>query len=236
MRIVPIQLACLDMAGTTVSDEGVVDEAFLLALATAGLEPGTTRHANASDYVRRTMGQSKIEVFKAVFQGDDRAATVANEAFEAAYRARLIQGRVHPIAGAERVIDELRAEGVKVCLTTGFSPATRDAVLAVVGWEERVDLALSPADCGRGRPYPDMILTALIQLAADDVASVAVVGDTDSDLVAGRRAGAAIVAGVLTGAHDEATLAAAPHTHILGSIAELPAVLAAHGREAADQR
>jgi len=32
---------------------------------------------------------------------------------------------------------------------------------------------------------------------------------------------------VLTGAHDRATLETAPHTHILDSIAELPAVLEA---------
>jgi phosphoglycolate phosphatase-like HAD superfamily hydrolase len=54
---------------------------------------------------------------------------------------------------------------------------------------------------------------------------VAVVGDTVNDLVSGTRAGAGIVAGVLTGAHDRATLSSAPHTHVLDSIAELPDVL-----------
>jgi phosphoglycolate phosphatase-like HAD superfamily hydrolase len=34
-----------------------------------------------------------------------------------------------------------------------------------------------------------------------------------------------VVAGVLTGAHGRDDLAAAPHTHILESIADLPAVL-----------
>jgi hypothetical protein len=31
---------------------------------------------------------------------------------------------------------------------------------------------------------------------------------------------------VLTGAHDRATLGAAPHTHLLDSIADLPAAIA----------
>jgi phosphoglycolate phosphatase-like HAD superfamily hydrolase len=53
---------------------------------------------------------------------------------------------------------------------------------------------------------------------------VAVAGDTTSDLVAGTAAGASVVAGVLTGAHDRAQLETAPHTHILDSIADLPAV------------
>jgi phosphoglycolate phosphatase-like HAD superfamily hydrolase len=78
------------------------------------------------------------------------------------------------------------------------------------------------------------VLTALLRLEADAVQEVAVAGDTASDLVAGTAAGAAIVAGVLTGAHDRAQLAAAPHTHILGSIAELPALVA--GQSAAGGR
>jgi phosphonatase-like hydrolase len=171
------------------------------------------------------MGQSKIEVFRALFPDDEETAAAANQAFEAAYRSLIHQGRVEPIAGAEDAIDSLRGHGVQVCLTTGFSPATRDAIIDALGWGDRIDLAVSPADCGRGRPYPDMILYAVIRLAIDDVAAVAVVGDTASDLLAGRRAGAAIVAGVLTGAHDKDALAAAPHTHLLASVADLPGLL-----------
>jgi len=70
-----------------------------------------------------------------------------------------------------------------------------------------------------------MILTAVLRLRIDDVAEVAVVGDTSSDLVAGSRSGASIVAGVLTGAHSRKELAAAPHTHLLDSVADLPALL-----------
>ena len=119
----------------------------------------------------------------------------------------------------------LRDGGVRVCLTTGFSPATRDRILDALGWRGLVDLALSPADAGRGRPWPDMILTAVLRLRIDDVAEVAVVGDTTSDLLAGTRSGASIVAGVLTGAHSRAELAEAPHTHLLDSIADLPALI-----------
>ena len=119
----------------------------------------------------------------------------------------------------------LRAGGVRICLTTGFSPATRDRIIGALGWDGLVDLALSPADAGRGRPWPDMILTAVLRLRIDDVAEVAVAGDTTSDLIAGMRSGASIVAGVLTGAHSAEELAEAPHTHLLGSVRELPELL-----------
>jgi phosphoglycolate phosphatase len=112
-----------------------------------------------------------------------------------------------------------------LCLTTGFSPATRDRILDALGWRGLVDLALSPADAGRGRPWPDMILTAVLRLRIDDVAEVAVAGDTTSDLLAGTRSGASVVAGVLTGAHTRDELAEVPHTHLLDSIADLPALI-----------
>ncbi len=66
-----------------------------------------------------------------------------------------------------------------------------------------------------------MILGAMARLAVDDPSAVAVVGDTASDLEAGSRAGAGAVIGVLSGAHDEATLVASPHTAIIDDVTSL---------------
>jgi phosphonatase-like hydrolase len=217
----PIRLAALDMAGTTVADEGAVEEAFQSALDAVGLVAGDLMD-DPGAYVRRTMGQSKIAVFTELLGGDRHRAERANRAFESAFDQAVDRGEVAALPGAVDTFAALRERGVRLCLTTGFSPATRDRIVAALGWEGLVDLALSPADAGRGRPWPDMILTAVLRLRIDDVAEVAVVGDTTSDLIAGTRAGASIVAGVLTGAHSAEELAAAPHTHLLGSVAELP--------------
>jgi phosphoglycolate phosphatase len=220
----PITLACLDMAGTTVSDDGTVEEAFTAAMDGEGIRPGTETFDTALAYVRATMGQSKIVVFTEVFGGDGHTAQRANAAFELAYRTALAAGRVEPLPGAEATFERLAERGIKVCLTTGFSPVTRDAIIDALGWAGRVDLLLSPADAGRGRPYPDMILAAVIRLGIDDVAQVAVAGDTASDLLAARRAGAGVIAGVLSGAHGRAELESAPHTHIIDTIAQLPGI------------
>jgi phosphoglycolate phosphatase len=99
-------------------------------------------------------------------------------------------------------------------------------VLDLLGWRPLIDLALSPADAGRGRPYPDMVLTAVLRTGTDDVRDVAVVGDTVADLLTGHRAGASVVAGVRTGTHQDADFATVQHTHVLDSVAELPSVLA----------
>ena len=222
----PIRMVALDMAGTTVADDGAVEEAFQQALDAAGLTAAALTH-DPQEYIRRTMGQSKITVFTELLGGDRHLAEQANRAFERAFDDAVDRGEVSPIAGAESTFAALRSAGIRTCLTTGFSPATRDRIITSLGWEGKVDLALSPVDAGRGRPWPDMILTAVLRLHIDDVAEVAVVGDTASDLVAGHRSGASLVVGVLSGAHSRAELSEAPHTHLIASVAELaPLVLA----------
>jgi phosphonatase-like hydrolase len=215
-----IELAVVDLAGTTVRDDGAVEGAFVEALADAGVTPVD----GALDHIRSTMGMSKIVVFRDLL-ADEAQAQQANAAFELAYSRRVAAGEVEPLPGAEDALGTLRAQGVRISLTTGFSAATRVLLLDALGWTELADLALSPDDALRGRPAPDLVLASIIRLRVTGVDAVAVVGDTVNDLVAGTRAGASIVAGVLTGAHDRATLSSAPHTHLLDSIGDLPAVV-----------
>jgi phosphonatase-like hydrolase len=220
----PVRLVVLDMAGTTVADGGAVEEAFQVALDAVGLTASRLKE-NPQAYIRRTMGQSKISVFTELLGGDRHRAEQANAAFEGAFDHAVDRGEVWAIPGAGSCLADLRRAGMRLCLTTGFSPATRDRIVTALGWEALVDLVLSPADAGRGRPWPDMILTAVLRLRIDDVAEVAVVGDTSSDLLAGARSGASMVIGVLSGAHSRSELARAPHTHLIDSVADLPDLL-----------
>ncbi|MER5972905.1 phosphonatase-like hydrolase [Streptomyces sp. NPDC002055] len=227
-----IDLVVLDMAGTTVADDGLVEEAFSAAAERLGVAPGSPEHASQLAHVRATMGESKISVFRHLF-GDEERARRANSAFEEAYHDLVDGGRCAPLPGAVEAIEALRAAGRRTVLTTGFSRATQDRILAALGWQDLADLTLCPADAGRGRPYPDLVLTALLRTGADDVRRIAVCGDTSYDMLTGRRAGASVVAGVLTGAHGDAALREGGATHVLGSVGELPAVLAVADAEAA---
>lgn len=213
-------LAVLDIAGTTVRDDGAVVAAFGDAFAALGIEPTTAQRR----YVLDTMGRSKIEVFGHLLD-DDAAARAANAAFETAYARRVDDGDVVEVPGALDAIRRMRSAGIRVCLVTGFSPRTRDALLARLGWTDEVDLALSPSHLVRGRPTPDLVLAAALRLSVDDVRDIAVAGDTTNDLLSGFHAGAGVVAGVLTGAHDRALLGSAPHTHLLEDVTHLPAAL-----------
>jgi phosphoglycolate phosphatase len=216
---------CLDMAGTTVRDGNTVMDAFATAIASRN--PPVSEYHSAMKYARATMGQSKIEVFRHIL-GNEDAARAANAAFEKHYADAVAQGEVSPMPGAVELFAACRAAGIKVCLSTGFAPVTRDAIADALGWHSLVDLFLSPADAGRGRPWPDMPLTALLRLGGDSVASLAVVGDTPADVESGLRAGAGLVAGVLSGDSARDDLEAVPAATglpgtplILDSIADL---------------
>ncbi|MFD4369474.1 phosphonatase-like hydrolase [Rhodococcus sp. NPDC058521] len=219
----PIELVVMDMAGTTVADDGLVLDAFDAAATSVGLpEEGPEREA-ARKYVLDTMGQSKIEVFRALFDSEEDAQS-ANRAFERAYDAR-IDGGVTPVPVAAETIARLRGAGISVVLTTGFSPTTQGRIVDALGWQDLPDAFLAPGEFGRGRPHPDLVLSAALHVQVSDMAAVAVVGDTSNDIRSGLRAGAPVVAGVLTGAHGADQLRDAGATHVLDSIAEFPALV-----------
>ena len=219
-----IQLAVIDMAGTTVADDGLVVEAFEAAATAAGLPDEGPDRQRARQYVLDTMGQSKITVFRALFDDEARAQR-ANAAFEEAYAALIGAGRAVPIPGAAESLSRLRGGDIRVALTTGFSPDTQAKLIAALGWHDLADLVLAPGPGVRGRPYPDLILTALLRLGADSVHAVAALGDTANDIESALRAGCSIAAGTLTGAHDERQLVAAGATHVVSSVTDFADLL-----------
>ena len=223
-ELADLELVVLDMAGTTVVDDGLVERAFERAAEAAGIAETPDELVRALDYVRETMGQSTITVFRAL-TGDEDQAQHANAVFESAYAELAADEGLRAVPGAERLIRRLREDGVKVVLTTGFSRATQDAVLDALGWRDIADLTLSPADAGRGRPFPDLPLTALLRTGGTNVDGMVVVGDTASDIASGLAAGAGLVVGVLTGAHDEETLTDAGADAVVESVADLAALL-----------
>ena len=68
-----ISLAVLDMAGTTVRDDGIVEASFLDALDRVGLDRHAPRVETDLAFVRETMGQSKIVVFRALLGSEELA-------------------------------------------------------------------------------------------------------------------------------------------------------------------
>jgi phosphonatase-like hydrolase len=217
------RLAVLDMNGTTVTDGGAAERAVEQVLHACGVEG--TRLADALAQSRRSAGLDRAELFSRVFTDDADTARAASRAFAGAYDGMIAAGAVAAVPGAEETVHLLRERGVKVCFATGFGRHTQNSVLEALGWMGLADLSLCSEDAGRGRPYPDMVLTAVLALDVEDVRDVVVVGDTEADIVSGRRAGAGAAVGVLTGAQTAGELHAAGADAVVPSIADLPGFL-----------
>ena len=224
-----IELVVFDMAGTTVSDDGVVETAFQHASERTNVVAHLSQ-AQALAYVRQTMGMSKIDVFTYLAAGDIQAAERATIAFEDAYAELIKEHGASEIPGSEALIRSLIADGVQVALTTGFAPVTRDAILRSLGWTNLIDIALSPVDAGRGRPAPDLVLTAALRAGVSAMSAIAVLGDTANDVRSGRAAGAGLVIGVLSGAHGRAVLDDAGADAVIDDVTLLPSLVLATDR------
>ncbi|HEY5491355.1 MAG TPA: phosphonatase-like hydrolase [Gemmatimonadaceae bacterium] len=217
-----VELVIFDMAGTTVRDDGQVPAAFTAALAEYGVTVGP-------EAIRALRGASKREAIRGLLPAGAAQAGLTERAYECFrdHLARRFADTAQAVPGACDVIARLRSRGIRVALNTGFDRDTTRMLVAALGWDAgTVDAIVCGDDVPQGRPAPYMIFRCMEATGALNVGRVANVGDTVLDLRAGHNAAVRFNVGVLTGAHGRDLLAAEPHTHLLASVADLPAVLA----------
>jgi phosphonatase-like hydrolase len=225
---VTIRLASLDMAGTTIDEGGAVYTVLRDAV-----ERATGRDV-PDDLLSRWSGTDKREAIVGILRGigEDLAQTDAiftafSDDLTAAYESE------PPVLlpGVAETVEQLRARGAKVGLQTGYRLEVAQSLLDVVGWKvgRDIDALATAEDVTASRPAPYLIFRTMEATGVVDVREVLVAGDTVNDVTAGTRAGARFVVGVLTGAHTVAELGAARHTHLLASVADVPALLDSEG-------
>ena len=222
-----IKLVVLDLAGTTIDDAGQVSEAFTSVLNGHGI-------AITKESLQAVRGASKREAIRGFVASRlvGQSAEIFNltEQIFAAFCTRLAtrykEKGVRAIAGVTETLQWLQDRKIKVALNTGFDRAMTTLLLEALGWEKAlVNAVICGDDVPRGRPAPYLIFRAMEATGVISVHEVANVGDTVLDLEAGWNAGVRGNIGVLTGAHTKAQLERAPHTHIIPSVAALPALL-----------
>lgn len=215
-----IRLAVFDLAGTTLQDRDDVARCLVTALAEAGVTV-TLEAAN------ERMGIPKPEAIRQLAPelSTERVAEVHED-----FRRRAIgHYRAGPgvveIPGTSEVFRTLREAGIKVGVDTGFDRETCDAVLHRMGWGDLIDASVGSDEVPRGRPSGDLVRRLMELTGVESSDDVLKVGDTPADLGEGHHANCAYVVGVMTGAYRREGLAAHPHTHLVESIRDLPALL-----------
>jgi phosphonatase-like hydrolase len=222
-----IDLVVFDMAGTTVYDGDSVNRCLRDALAAAGLPV-------SAEAVNEVMGLPKPESLRVLIERSALRETLAScvpaihaDFVERMFRYYQSDPSVHEIPGASETFARLRQGGVKVALDTGFSRDIVQVLLDRLGWLEQglVDATVASDEVPRGRPHPDMIRRLMALLEVPSPERVAKVGDTPADLLEGANSGCGMVVGVTEGTHTREQLQPYPHTHLIGSVVELPALL-----------
>lgn len=212
-----------DTSGTTVCDDEAKATAYIESLALFDLGPDCPGFADRVAYMQNARGISVLALFRTLLD-DPHRAQHARHAFDAAMAASFVQGGVVGIPGAEETLARLRSSGIQVCLVSEHSRSTVDTMLEVLDWRGLVDFTVSAGDVARQAPHPDAVLTAVLRSGIGAVHEAAVIGDTTHDLVAGSRAGAGLVIGVLGGVHGRAEMDRVHHTHLVDTVADVATV------------
>ena len=110
-------------------------------------------------------------------------------------------GLAHPLADLAGLFTGLRSSGRRVAVATSDDRHPTERTLAALGLTELIDAVVCADDGVAVKPAPDMVLWLCARLGTEP-GHAAIVGDSVADLEMGRRAGAGLVVGVLTGVGD----------------------------------
>ena len=111
--------------------------------------------------------------------------------FAERYRERYyaIDFQLEPFPGVVDVLDALRADGLELAVVTSKISWGATGELTRTGLLDRFATVVGHDDCDRHKPEPDPLFVAMERMALDEPGQIAYIGDTPSDVKAGRAAG-----------------------------------------------
>jgi phosphonoacetaldehyde hydrolase len=184
-----ITAVIFDWAGTTVDFGSLAPvRALQKLLAGRGIEI-------TEEEARRDMGIHKKDHIRALLRmktaGQFTEATV--EEFFAAFIPMQMESLVacsSVIPGVVETVEKLRALGIRIGSTTGYTRPMLDVLLAQAAKEGYApECALCPDDTIAGRPWPWMCYLAAIQMRTHPLSTMIKIGDTVTDIEEGLNAG-----------------------------------------------
>ena len=201
-----VKAVVFDIAGTTVSDEGFVKDAFIRTFHKNGL----TISDEEADSV---MGYKKLQAIQMLvsqnhLDWDSNKIIQVHDDFVSEMKNIYSEVSIYPLPGVLETFEWLVRNNIPFGLNTGFTREITNVVLNKVGWNAlRFASAVVCSDeVAEGRPSPFMIQKLLTQFGITDPKECLKVGDTEVDILEGRNAGCGCVVAVTTGSYPRSLL------------------------------
>lgn len=178
----------LDMDGTLVDNMGFHLRAWCAFLAELGVD------VSPEAFLRRTGGMPNPQILRMVLGEDlsEAEVTAYAERKEAVYR-ELYRPHMEPVAGAIDFLQQARGRATPLALATSATQPNIDFVLEGLKLVSTFEVVVSVEDVERGKPHPDLFLTAAQRLGVDPGICL-VFEDSRSGVEAAHRAGMAVIA------------------------------------------
>jgi phosphonatase-like hydrolase len=224
-----IELVVFDIAGTTVADEGNINDFFKKAFSNAGM-PGVAAAdiESVRGYRKKDAIEIIVEKYHPQSKNDDNFIENIHQDFTNQVVAyyETCEG-LSPLPFAEKVFHELQDNKIKVALNTGFTRVIAAPILKRLGWDTAtfIDAVICSDEVPEGRPHPYMIQQLMQKLHINYPENVAKVGDTEVDIKEGQNAGCGIVVAVTTGVYTKEQLIKYHPDHIIDSLELLPSLI-----------
>lgn len=225
MKMNEIEMVVFDMAGTTVNEQNIVYKSLHKSINKFGID------VSLELVLSLGAGKEKYQAIKDILKyiniTDTEKTDQIFEYFIEILDQEYLTAKVLPIEGVENVMENLKKDGVKVVLNTGYNSQVANALLEKLNWKKGIqyDALITADDVELGRPFPDMIFKAMQLFDIVDASKVIKAGDSAIDIEEGKNAKCGITIGVLSGAQTRLQLEEAKPDYILDSLASLYSIM-----------
>lgn len=212
------KLAVLDMAGTTINDGGLVQQAAINAMQQLLSITITKKDADqVMGIPKNTAFQTLCSISGAPSDNEtiNKLVNHFNQELLELYRD---PNNISLMPFTADLFSVMRKSNTKIYLNTGFERNIATTIVNSLQLAKSIDGYIGSDEVELGRPHPNMIHKAMQLTNTQYSHQVMKIGDTISDLYEGFSAGCGFNIGVLTGAQTYEELRTAPYTQILANL------------------
>ena len=173
-----------DLDGTLIDTTKVLAEAWLEALKSEGIDVKyeelykKTKGIASKDIIRRFKSDSNPEdVIRIREKRKKNFLRIINGDYQLLYPETL------------DVIKEIKSKGIKFAISTGLSLDLLGDILKLTGLDKLADAVVSADEMKKGKPEPDIFIEAFNRIGVEPKDGL-VVGDSDNDIIPGKKIGA----------------------------------------------